>query len=268
MRESGRRPLVLGYHAVSQTWQTQLAIPETVLRSQLEYLSTRGYVGLRLSDAERRRREGSLPRRSLVVTFDDGYASTMKAAPILARFGFPGTVFLVTDFVDSGRPLSWSGIEELRRPGDDHELVPLTWADAEELAAAGWEIGSHTVSHPLLTQVDDDRLLLELEGSRGTIERRLGSCTSLAYPYGLADERVAAAAERAGYEVAVMLTFAHVVDERLRRPRVGLASVDTGLRLAVQVSGFGQGLRRSVMVRTARRLRRRRSWLPGSGSSR
>ena len=267
MRESGRRPLILGYHAVSSTWQTQLAVSETILRAQLEYLSARGFVGLRLSDAEQQRRDGSLPRLSLVVTFDDGYASTMRAAPILASFGFPGTVFLVTDFVESGRPLSWPGIDEIHRSGDENELRPLTWAEAGELAAAGWEIGSHTMSHPLLTQVDDDPLWRELEGSRELIERRFGSCTSLAYPYGVADERVAAAAEHAGYKVACMLTFAHFVDERFRRPRVGLASEDTRLRLAVQVSGFGQALRRSVVIRTARRLRRRRPWLPNSGSS-
>jgi peptidoglycan/xylan/chitin deacetylase (PgdA/CDA1 family) len=267
MRERGRRPLVLGYHAVSSIWQTQLAVSETILRAQLEYLDTRGYVGLRLSDAEQRRRDGSLPRRSLVVTFDDGYASTMRAAPILASFGFPGTVFLVTDFVESGRPLSWPGIDELHRPGEENELLPLSWAAAAELAAAGWEIGSHTMSHPLLTQVDDNRLQRELDGSRELIERRLGSCTSLAYPYGVADERVAAATEQAGYEVACMLTFAHFVDERFRRPRIGMASEDTHLRLAVQVSGLGQALRRSVIVRTARRLRRRRPWLPDSGFS-
>jgi peptidoglycan/xylan/chitin deacetylase (PgdA/CDA1 family) len=121
------------------------------------------------------------------------------------------------------------------------------------------------MSHPLLSTVDDHRLLEELEGSREIIERRVGSCTSLAYPYGLADERVAAAAERVGYEVACMLTFAHFVDERFRRPRVGLATGDTRLRLAVQVSGFGQALRRSILARSARRLRRRRGWLPDGG---
>ena len=141
----------------------------------------------------------------------------------------------------------------------------MSWAAAAELAAAGWEIGSHTMTHPLLTLVDGDRLRDELEGSRETIERHLGSCTSLAYPYGVADERVAKAAEEAGYEVACMLTFAHFVDEPFRRPRVGLAAKDTRLRLSVQVSRFGQAARRSALARTARRLRRRRRWLPESG---
>jgi peptidoglycan/xylan/chitin deacetylase (PgdA/CDA1 family) len=264
-RERGPRPLVLAYHAVSPTWQTQLAVPDAVLGAQLRHLSDRGYVGLTLSDAERQRRDGTLPRRSLVVTFDDGYASTMRAAPVLATFGYPGTAFVVTEFVESGRTLSWPGIDKFEREGKS-QLAPMSWADAAELAVAGWEIGSHTMTHPLLTQLDDDRLRDELEGSRKTIERHLGSCTSLAYPYGVTDERVAKAAEEAGYEVACMLTFTHFVDEPFRRPRVGLAAKDTRLRLSVQVSGFGQAARRSVFVRAARRFRRRRPWLPESRS--
>jgi peptidoglycan/xylan/chitin deacetylase (PgdA/CDA1 family) len=256
---------VLAYHAVSSTWQTQLAVSDAVLRAQLRHLSDRGYVGLTLSDAERRRCAGTLPRRSLVVTFDDGYASTMRAAPILASFGYPGTVFVVTDFVDSGRSLSWPGIDDLEREEGEPELASMSWADAAELTAAGWEIGSHTMTHPLLTLVDGEGLRDELEGSRKTIEGHLGACTSLAYPYGIADERVAKAAEEAGYEVACMLTFAHFVDEPFRRPRIGLAAQDTRLRLSVQVSGIGQAARRSALARVARRLRRRRRWLPESG---
>ena len=253
---------MLGYHAVSSTWTAQLAVSEAVLTSQLEYLRNRGYVGLTFSEAESRRRAGTLARRSLVVTFDDGYASTLRAAPILRTFGFPGTVFVVTNFLDSGAPLSWAGIDAFGGSEVREELRPLTWDEVDRLSASGWEIGSHTASHPLLTQVDDERLRSELERSRAAIVHRLGSCSSLAYPYGVADERVAAAARRAGYDAACMLTFAHFVDEPFRRPRVGLASNDTRLRLAAQVSGIGQAARRSWFARTARALRRRRSWLP------
>jgi hypothetical protein len=87
----------------------------------------------------------------------------------------------------------------------------------------------------------------------------------VAYPFGVADERVAAAAAAAGYEVGCMLTFAHFVDEPFRRPRIGLTTKDARLRLAIQVSGFGQAIRRSVIARTARRLRPRRPWLSHSG---
>ena len=259
----GNRPLTLGYHAVSSAWRSQLAVPEDRLRTQLAYLERRGYVGFTVSEAERRRQDGTLPRRSVAVTFDDGYASTLRAAPILEEVGFPGTVFVVTHFAETGRPLSWHGIEQWHRPETAGELRPLTWSDAEALAARGWEIGSHAVTHPLLTRVDDERLEAELVESRATIERRIGSCTALAYPYGQADSRVAACAERAGYEVAFLLTRAHFIDEPLRRPRIGMGRRATRIGLAVQFSRVGLAARRSRAARLARGLRRHRDWLPG-----
>lgn len=261
-RDDGRRrPLVLGYHAISSSWASPLAVSESVLRAQLRYLRKHGYVGLTLTESELHRQAGTLPRRAVVVTFDDGYESTARAAPLLAEVGFPGTVFLVTSFVDSGESLSWPGIDHPVAAAEP-ELRPLGWTDAEALVAGGWEVGSHTATHPLLTQADDERLGEELQASRTAIERRLGRCTSLAYPYGIADERVAAAAALSGYTVACTLTFAHVADEPLRRPRVGLGADDTGVRLALQVSRLGGIVRRSSAVRVARRLRRRRAWLP------
>jgi peptidoglycan/xylan/chitin deacetylase (PgdA/CDA1 family) len=259
-------PLVLGYHAVSFSWRSQLAVPESVLRSQLALLERRGYVGLTLTDAELRRSEGRLPQRSLVVTFDDGYASMVNAVPILAELGFPGTLFVVTRFVESGELLCWPGIEQWLAPQTRDELRPLSWPELENLAESGWEIGSHTVSHPLLTMLDDDRLMEELHESRSAIAARLGSCDSLSYPYGIADERVAIAARRCGYTVACSLTFTHLVDEPLRRPRIGLSSADRGLRFALQVSSLGRRSRHGPGARLARAMHVRRSWLPSASN--
>lgn len=256
------RPLVVAYHALSNTWSSSLAVTEKRFREQILYLKSRGYSGLTFSEAERARRDGRLPDRSVVVTFDDGYASTVRAVPALEEAGFPGTVFVVTDFVDSGAPLAWEGILEWQRPETIDELRPLTWEDAASLAGRGWEVGSHTATHPLLTRLDDEGLRTELSRSRSAIAERMGSCSSLAYPYGQADERVAEAARSAGYEVACMLTFAHIADEPLRRPRVGLGMKDHGVRLAAQVSRLGQAGRRSALARLARALHFRRTWLP------
>src|SRR5207248_4743496 len=121
---------------------------------------------------------------------------------------------------------------------------------------AGWEVGSHTATHPLLPDLDDAVLEDELAGSRATIERRLGSCETLAYPYGRADERTAAAAARAGYLAAFTLGRAHRPDEPRRRPRLDLRSVDDGLRLRLRLSGGAALARRTGAAAAASDLRR------------
>jgi peptidoglycan/xylan/chitin deacetylase (PgdA/CDA1 family) len=249
------RPLIIAYHAVSSSWHSPLAITESVLRSQIEYLHRSGYVGLTFADAERRTRDGTLPRRSVVVTFDDGYASNQLAAPI------PATVFVVTGFTDSGAALRWYGIED-EQESAAAELRPLTWRELADLHDIGWEIGSHTVTHPLLPGLPEQELRGQLEQSRASIADRLGRCETLAYPYGVADARVADAARAAGYLAACVLTGAHFTDEPYRRPRVGLGAADTGGRLRVKVSGVGLGFRRSPLALAIRRARRRRSWQP------
>lgn len=253
-----RRPLILAYHAVDPAWASPLAVTARSLELQAAYLAARGFVGLTVTEAERGRQRGTLPARSVVFTFDDGYRSTALAAPILARFGFPGTVFAVTGYVESQRPFDWYGVDH----EDPARLSPMGWDELAALKDQGWEVGSHTVTHGLLTVLDDGTLAEELTGSRMRIAERLGSCESIAYPYGQADRRVAVAAERAGYRAAVMLTGVIVADEALRRPRVGLGSRDRGLRLRLKLSAPALAARRARLARLVRRLRRARAWMP------
>jgi len=86
-------------------------------------------------------------------------------------------------------------------PGDSESC---TWEQLREMESAGIEIGSHTVTHPLLTRVTEDRLRLELEQSRGRLEERLGHpVTQFCYPNGAYDRTVRDAVARAGYRLAV-----------------------------------------------------------------
>jgi peptidoglycan/xylan/chitin deacetylase (PgdA/CDA1 family) len=247
---------------VDSSWRSPLAVPEAALREQAALLRRRGYVGLTASQAERLSAEGSLPERSAVFTFDDGYATTERAAEVLADYGYPGTVFVVPPFVDSGSRLSWFGVEH----EEPRHMLPLRWDQLTALSAAGWEVGSHTVTHALLTAVDDGALNRELVESRSQVAERLGDCRAIAYPYGQADARVAAAAADAGYDVGYTLTGAHTDDQPLLRPRIGFTGRDRGMRLRVKVSPPSLAARRSAAARLARRARRPRSWMPPSVS--
>ena len=85
-----------------------------------------------------------------------------------------------------------------------HEYSPLTWGQAREMEAGGVEIGSHTVTHPILTNVDASALQAELRGSKARLEERLGHKVDLfCYPNGNYDARIRRAVEEAGYRCAV-----------------------------------------------------------------
>jgi peptidoglycan/xylan/chitin deacetylase (PgdA/CDA1 family) len=216
---NNRRPLlVLGYHAVSESWPAPLAVTPNQLRRQLEWLVDRGYQGTTFHAAVT-----SEPRpRTFALTFDDAYRSVLDLAyPILSSLGVPATVFVVTDFADEGRPLEWPGIDHWRGGPHELELRGLNWEELEQLADSGWEIGSHTRTHPRLTGLSDQELARELEESRVRCEKVLQRpCRSLAYPYGDFDGRVARAAETAGYAAAAIEGLAR--PRPLAWPRVGV----------------------------------------------
>lgn len=248
---SQSRPLCLCYHALSADWQSSLAVPPAVFEQHVASLARGRYESFTFAESEARRASGDLPRRSVVFTFDDGYASTLLARPILDAHGFVATVFPVVPFVDSGDPLTWPGIEQWL-PTHRAELAPLSWHDLEGLRDAGWEVGGHTLTHPPLTQVDDERLAHELAAPRETIARRLGSCTTVAYPFGAHDERVAAAARDQGYVAACTLDLLGL-DTPLRRPRIGLFAGDVGWRGQLKLSPAAQtpilrALRRAALA--------------------
>jgi peptidoglycan/xylan/chitin deacetylase (PgdA/CDA1 family) len=247
--------LVLAYHAVSDGWPSQLAVTRAELGRQLRHLVDRGYRGATLSDALR----AGPAERVVAVTFDDGYLSVLEAArPVLSELGLPGTVFVATDHVGTGRPMSWPGIEEWLGGPHEHELVALSWEQLGSLADAGWEIGSHTRSHPHLTRIGDDRLRDELEGSRAVIEGRTGrACPTLAYPYGDHDARVEAAAAAAGYTWACALPDRALPPGPMRVDRVGLYRDEPQLRFRAKVSPLVRRLRATgrfePLVRALRR---------------
>lgn len=101
----------------------------------------------------------------------------------------------------------------------------------------GWEVGSHSMSHQMLSTVDLDAVEAELFGSRAEIEDRLGvDCVSIAYPYGEVDLRVIETARAAGYRAGAGL---HAIDSRprpLNWPRTSIYPADASWRFHLKVS--------------------------------
>jgi peptidoglycan/xylan/chitin deacetylase (PgdA/CDA1 family) len=242
--------LVLCYHAVSERWPAPLSVTPEALEEQLELLVRRGYRGSTFGAVARE----PPAERTVVVTFDDAFASVgEQAAPILRRLGLPGSLYVVTDFpAESDRPMAWDGTEHWLVTEHAHELRPLSWEAIGQLAEDGWEVGSHTTSHPRLPRLSDDaELTRQLEESRAVLEERLGRpCLTLAYPYGDHDERVIEAAGRAGYAAASTLPERFPrKPNRLAWPRVGVYHGDDLRRFRMKVA------------RPMRALRTTRIWL-------
>jgi len=240
--------LVLCYHAVSDEWQHAMSVPPAYLRDQVQSVLERGYRPMTLTDARAR----PAPR-TVVVTFDDGFLSTyLQGRPVLEELGVPATVFLPTSFVSSGQPLSWTGFDPAPL-ADPRELCPMTWAHARALTDLGWEVGSHSRTHPVLTQTDDERLRAELVESRDELAQHLGPARrTLAYPFGEADRRVMTAAADAGYAAGVTLGCRRRRPAALAVPRVGVYRGDSSHRFALKVSAPARSRAGSLAVEAAK----------------
>jgi peptidoglycan/xylan/chitin deacetylase (PgdA/CDA1 family) len=234
--------LILCYHAVSDRFPASLSVSPRALADQLRTLVRRGFRGATFSAALGESREG----KTLVVTFDDAYRSVVRLGfPILEELGLPATVFAPTACIGTERPMRWDGIDRWHQTTHAAELIPCSWQELEMLVEAGWEVGSHTRTHPRLPELTDAVLANELQGSRRDCERRLGvPCRSIAYPYGAVDERVAGAVADAGYSFAAELHGSFRMPfESLRSPRVGLYHRDAPWRFRLKTARLTRGLR-------------------------
>jgi peptidoglycan/xylan/chitin deacetylase (PgdA/CDA1 family) len=239
--------LVLCYHALSDDWPAALSTTPERFEAQLALLLDRGYTPATFEQAL-----SSPPgRRTVAVTFDDAYRSVLeRAQPIMERLGVPGTVFVPTDFAGSPEPMRWEGIDQWLGGPHEPELLCLGWDELRGLADRGWEVGSHTCSHPHLTGLHDERLTRELTESRAACEQGMGSaCRSIAYPYGDVDARVARAAAAAGYSYGAALPKRFGSTDPLDWPRVGVYHRDDLSRFKLKVSPLVR------WVRGARRAR-------------
>ncbi|MBS1868212.1 MAG: polysaccharide deacetylase family protein [Actinobacteria bacterium] len=235
-----RDVLVLCYHGVSDTWPSQLAVAPETLEEQVARLLARGYRPATFREAVL---DPPAPR-TLAVTFDDACRSVHELAlPVLRSLGVPGCVYAPTSWIGRTEPMRWAGIEEWHGGPHERELLPMSWEQLGEVAEEGWEVGSHTCTHPHLTQLDDATLAEELRASRELCAARLGrACDTIAYPYGDVDGRVVAATAAAGYAAAGSIASKRP-PAPLDWPRVGIWRADARWRAELKTAPLVRRLR-------------------------
>jgi peptidoglycan/xylan/chitin deacetylase (PgdA/CDA1 family) len=247
------QPLVLAYHGVSKTWPDPLSVEPDVLESHLRLLARRGYRSVTFSDAVNSAGTGKL----VAITFDDAHRSVVtEAAPIMASLGMVGTVFVPTAYAGVEGPAAWAGIEHWVQGEHRDELVRASWTELRTLADGGWEIGSHSHTHPRLPELSDAELRFELVHSREVCESETGlACRSLAYPYGAFDARVMAAAAASGYSAAASLPRRSLVNRsHYAWPRIAVFRTDRRWRFKLKVNPATRKLQEGRILSLGSRL--------------
>lgn len=189
---------ILRFHRVTSVRYGTLREPPWLFDLQLRYLKWRRYRAVSLEDFLDRK---TLPPHPIVFTFDDGYEDNyFYAAPILKKYRFKATIFVVTGDVD--RVNLWdvgAGREGLKM---------MDWHELKSLERQGITIGSHTVTHPYLTSVDQSTAEKEIVESKKILEEKLGRPVRVfSYPYGDANASVKRMVKEAGYDGAVSVNI-------------------------------------------------------------
>ena len=166
----------------------ELHVDEDDFRDQMKWLADNGYTGVTMEQvADAWYHHGVLPKKPVVISFDDGFKSHYTVAlPELQKLGWPGVINLQA-YAPKGLP-------------DDAPLAPDR---VKALLAAGWELASHSITHPDLTTVDGEQLASEVEKSKRGLERQFGvKINHFCYPAGQYDDAVAKEVKKAGYTTA------------------------------------------------------------------
>lgn len=212
---AARRKLILLYHSVGDTpW----ASSENDFRLQMQWLGQRAkLVSLRQLFED----DFDHPLQ-VSITFDDGYASLRdKVLPILRDLGSDASVFINTGCIaDKSRSPSDAAL------GHYPQDLFLSWRDVEDLAAAGWMIGSHGVDHLDLTAASAACADAQLRASKTMIESRINpSPLYFAYTWGRHNIALRRAVAKAGYQAAFSCDHAPVREgfDRWAIPRLNIS---------------------------------------------
>ncbi len=178
-QEGEDRVPILAYHSIDSTGSV-ISISQDKFRSHMQSLADNSFKAISLKEIVKCMCENiRFPKRSVAITFDDGFKNTYELAfPILREFGFKATVFLVPEYC--GKNNQWK-----RQPAGIPSLDLLNWNEILEMAKDGIDFGVHTMNHPDLTGLLLDQAIKEIDDSKRMIEERLAKDTFFfAYPYG------------------------------------------------------------------------------------
>ena len=218
---------ILMYHQVSSLVHPKFykfTVETSAFSAQMRVLKTLGFNPITLDHLIRKRdMNEKLPSNPIIITFDDMLEDAIEnSIPVLESYGFTAVFFIPTNFV--GGKSSWMH----SRVETDFSIAG--WEKIQSLSSKGFEIGSHTMTHPYLTELSSEQCARELRGSRTILMEKLGSdIRHMAYPYGFFDERVRRIAQEEGYLTACTTeeSRADMNKDLLTLPRINVGMEDS-----------------------------------------
>lgn len=177
---------ILTYHEIGYEEGGLFVTPENFSK-QMEYIKKNGYEVITLDELVKGiKSKKSFKRNKVVITFDDGYRNNFKYAyPVLKKFGFPATIFLITNYM-----------------GTDVRI--LDWDEVRFLSKNNIFFGAHTKTHFYFGLAKDEKVMLEeIAGSKKAIEKEIGAPVEyFCYPGGGFSEIAKKIVKEAGYKGA------------------------------------------------------------------
>ncbi len=216
---------ILTYHKVDSKFELGITrVTPKQFEKHINFLHREGYKSLTVSEARNLKLDDG---KFICITFDDGYENIFDYAfPILKKYNFKATVFVISNFV--GKFNTWDF-------GFGIKFKHLDWKELKILHDNGWEIGSHSANHVSLILLDEEKIKFELESSKYEIEKNLGiDVKSFAPPFSRYNEKIVKLALECGYEGIYALTNGEKFDNVYHR--FAVYTIDSTYSLARKIN--------------------------------
>lgn len=222
-------PPILMYHSLDEKKvKNYAAIKPHIFYKQLKFMKAKNYKVIPLAEYCRMLKENRpIPKNIAVITFDDGYRDNLKGVEILKKFGYPATIFVIVNQIGSPGYLTKDDIRWLLKNRDI-------------------AIGSHTLTHAYLPDLNSTILRREIFESKESLEELFGQpVETISYPVGGFNEQTLKEVKDAGYLCGCTTNrgFSENID-RFALRRIKITNSDRRISLWVKLSGFYNSLKK------------------------
>ncbi len=239
------QPRILMYHMIRPPLRrgrfNKLRVRPAEFERQLKWLADRGWRFAKLSELETLENT----HKTVALTFDDGFRDNYATAhPLLAKYGAKATLFLVVDRFDR----DWSTTKKAHHDSGELRAEPkLSNEEVRAMLASGvWELGAHTRTHALLTNLNATEKMHEVATAKAELEAEFDARVhSFAYPFGIFEAADKQAVADAGYSFAVTTAAGistSLAAEALALKRIKISGKEGRLGFAIRLRTGRRGL--------------------------